>query len=362
MNFLTALLVLCPQSAQAPLLHHTFAAGVEGWSILQLTGSGAKVSTTSEAANVRPGSAALKVEYDVAQGQTSFAVLPAPPQMAKMQSLKFWIKADQATTMALSIQEREGGRFSTVLSVPKGAWQPVEIGLGDLMLGVGQGDPKDANGKLDLDKLEMLSLGDFQQFIAQNADFASIAGVQNGARAFYLSDFQISAAALPDTTTSGAEFRFDTYARPQIAWASLGGPELKIVADGRVTGKALRASYRTLPGKLMALVRVVRAGSLTGKTVAKLQIASAKPAKLLIQLEETTGGKYNAILDIKGGSTSNDYDYLLSALIPSDDSKDDNGKLDVDKVHQLVLIDVTSLFESAEQDNVIWLGSIVAKS
>jgi hypothetical protein len=361
MTFLAAcLLFATPQTA---IMRHTFATSTDGWAVFQMNGMGAKVSATTDAAHLKVGPGSLKVEYTIEKGNLSAAVLPiAPGALAKMQSLRFWIKADEATPFMISVQEKEGGRFVSGFYAPKGVWQEAEMSLSDFALDHEANAPKDANGKLDVEKIESISFADLGQVLAQNDTAATIMNVEMGARTYYLSDFEISSSHLPDSFISTpAAFRVDTFSRPQSSWLSIGGPKLGVVTSGPVPGKSLRMDYKMPAGRLSGIFKRVPPGSFTGKTIASLQFASLKDTALLVQFEETGGGKYNVILNLPGDSKVHTYDHILASLAPSDDSKDDNKVLDADKIRQLVILDLSSLLGQAAQENTLWIGNVVAK-
>src|SRR5437868_4767653 len=95
-----ALLLLLPVWAgaqtPAPLLRQTFEDDAGGG---QAMGPTAKVAVTHEAANVKEGKGALQFDYAVEKGGMNVLLLPTPNgALAKMKSLRFWIKSGQATS------------------------------------------------------------------------------------------------------------------------------------------------------------------------------------------------------------------------------------------------------------------------
>lgn len=359
-----SLLAACAIAASpqdASLLKQTFASGPEGWTVIQIAGGGADVSAAHDPAHIREGVGSLHVEYEVNEGQTSAAYLPVVDSFARMKSIRFWIMADHNAPIAVLVQEKGGGRYSGAFFAPKNQWQAVELGLNDFVLSTDADSPQDANGKLDTDKIESLTFIDFDQFIAQNKPIAELLGVQKGKRNFWVSDFQVTPTGLPDTATVVAgEATLDTFGRPQVAWNGMAVEGLAVVG-GSPFPKALRLDFQVRKQRVAGVIRAFRSGLLANCTTATFRLASAKPCSVILQLEEVGGGKYNATVDVPGDSKPVEKTLLLSGLVPADDSKDANGKLDPDRIEKVTILSVDGFLGSAEQPNTLWIGGITAK-
>src|SRR4051812_25794647 len=96
--------------ASAPLVHHTFEDGVGRWMAM---GPSSKVALTREAPHVKEGKAGLQYDYSVAKGEMGALLLPMPDgALAKAKAVRFWVRADAATTLVVALQEKQGGRYS----------------------------------------------------------------------------------------------------------------------------------------------------------------------------------------------------------------------------------------------------------
>src|SRR5207248_2806363 len=114
---LTVGLICLPLAAIGQTVKHTFDSDVEGW-----TGFGqtAKVEITKEAANVKEGAGALQFSYAIEKGQINALVHPVPEgALAKINSVKFWIKTDHSTPVIVMLQEKEGGHYAASFTSPK---------------------------------------------------------------------------------------------------------------------------------------------------------------------------------------------------------------------------------------------------
>ena len=222
--------------------------------------------------------------------------------------------------------------------------------------------PKDADGKLDLDQVEALGVADMAQiFVQGDATLAGALGISEGPRKLYLDDFLVNTTVIPPATTlKSGEGSFDTFARPQIGWIPVGEVVVTRVTGKPLGGAGLQAKYHQAPSKIAGISRYVPVDGLTGATKLTLSAASLKPAKIIVQVEERSGGKYNTIIELPGNSGRADLTINFSDLKAAQDSHDDNNKLDMDKVTQIIFLDATGLMDNTDGDNTFWINNIKA--
>lgn len=346
----------------APLIHSSFAQGEDGWVVAQPLGSGAKVAAVHEPANLKVGPGSLSLTYAIGAGQMAGATLPVTEgALTKLGSIHFWIKTAHNMPVGVALQEKGGGQYVGMISVPKDKWQEVELGVQDFVPSDNAGTPPDPNGKLDLDHVESITVIDVSQFLAQVPNIAGLLGLQNGERSLLLSDVQLLTKPVPDTNTAtDTEYLFDNFLRPEPAWTILNATGAILEAAPMYT-RALRLDYNLTSEQACAAAKRVKVGSLTGKKTLNLHLASSHPCQLLVQLEERAGGKYNAVLPIPGGPDPIDRTIDITAMTPDEQTKDPNGKLDLDQVQQLTIVDLTAVTQ-APGANVLWIGKVTAKN
>src|SRR5262249_39521830 len=104
--------------------------------------------------------------------QFSMAVLPAPAEIARLRRLRFRVKTDHDTAVAVLLSEKKpgGGNYLATFSCTGGAWQPVELTPADFSVSDGPNDPVDADGKLDLDEVEGIGVVDLAEFFASQLE------------------------------------------------------------------------------------------------------------------------------------------------------------------------------------------------
>jgi hypothetical protein len=280
------------------------------------------------------------------------------PEMAQVKSFSFWIKTDYTAPIVLVLQEQNGGRYNYVFSAPKDVWQRVVVEPSEFMLSQDADDPKDPDNKLDVEQVEAFALADMSQIFAQNEDLMKVLGVNPGPHTLYVDDLSVSAQAPAGEPAVDGVTVLDTFAYPQPSWLGTSGVELNVAVDEGMKGRALKASYRHSPDKFVAIVRRLPRGKLAGTQWLSLGLSSLKPLTLAVQVEEQGGGKYNTTLTVPGALQPFDAKLEWKNFTPADDSQDDNNRLDLEQVNQLLILDATGFLEVANGPNTIWLSRL----
>lgn len=342
----------------APIIQHTFADKTEGWAGI---GPTAKVSVTKDVPAAPESKGALRFDYKVAAGEFNALYLPTPVDtMTNAKSLRFRLRADAPSLMAVVLQEEDGGRYVAMLNTPKDQWQPVELSTADFILSQEKNDPVDPDQKLDLNKVNAIILADVSQFFVNDPAAAMLMDVQKGARAVYLESFSVGTDPLkPSTVSAGDDVQLDTFAHPQVGWLGLGGMTINRIEGKPLTGAGLKASYQQ-SSKPAILMRGLSPWVLSGAKALKFDVASDKFAKVMVQVEEKDGGKYNTTFDVPGGAAARKVEIPFRDFLPSQDSKDANGKLDLANVKNIVFLDVTGIIGTANEPNSLYLNNLIA--
>jgi hypothetical protein len=347
--------------APAPLIHHTFETDPGPWIGV---GATAKVSLTHDAAHVRQGKGALQFDYAANKGEINVLILPTPDGvLTKMKSLHFWLRADYPTVFAVSLQEKEGGRYTAVFSIQGNSWQEVKLEPDDFVLGEEKDDPKDPDGKLDLDKVENIGIADYGQIFVQSddANLQALFHSQKGAHLLALDDFTVSAEPLMPAAADPADAKerpLDASGRPQIAWLGIGEMKVMPALGKPLIGSSLRADYHQGPGRIAGMLKRIPRGRLKGMNQILFTAAATKPSKLVVQLEQVGGGKYRMIVDVPGNSEPKEFALPFTGFEMTDDSGDRNGNFTPAQVNQIVIIDASGLVDGADTDTTLWINKI----
>jgi len=343
--------------APAPIVRFAFDDTDGGWNG---QGTNCRASITTQSSF--NGAGALKFEYDLKpKAMSGLAWMPSEGALAGATMFRFWVRVEQPTTLALMVQERGGGRYTSMFAAPKGKWQKVEVSTSDLILNEGSNDPRDADGKLNVERIEAVSFGDLAQFIAQagSPEFAALLGLELGPRTMMLDDFTVTAEKpTPGYTVSAKEVVLDTFARPQAAWLATCAAEIgKAATTG--AARALVATYRQMAGRIVALGRAVPKGVMKGMGRLSFTVSSQRHAMLLVQVEEAGGGKFNTIVEVDEGSADKQITVECANLNAADDSPVKDRGVKMELATQVVFIDAAMFGGAAsEQDNVLTISEL----
>ncbi len=358
--FAIALSALAVQaSAQQALMTESFDYDSGQWTSM----GNAKVSVLKDAAQAKSGSGVLRYDYEVKRGAPSLLLHPVTsPPPTTVKGLRFWIKTDAATWMAVILQERGGPRYAATFQSPGSAWLQVELALADFGPGLDKNDPKDPNGKLDIAEIEGLGFLDLSVMMAEDesGQMLKMLGLKEGQRTIWLDEIEVLSATSPETSKPAeGELMLESLTRPQLPWLVTGWVKAALVSGAPLNSKAVKLDYKRNTGEIAAMVRFLPPGRLEGTSGLRFRAAAAQQTTLLVQVEETSGGKYNAMVELAAGSEPKDAAVNWSDFSADSDSKDTDGKLNPAQIKQILLLDVASMAGDG-QTNTLWVGPLRA--
>jgi hypothetical protein len=310
----------------------------------------------SGAARVTDGT--LTLDYTVGEGIAVAALPLNGTDVSKMDTVRFRMKTDVPTALAVLINEKKpGGDYTAICWSTGNTWQQVELRPADFHLNSGPNDAPDPDGKLDLDAVQSMGVLDLSSIVGVNADPGSPIVMEShaGKHSFSVADFELLAG------TGGEKAQkvvIDNFATPQLQWLTLGGVALK------PEGAGMRATYEQKDERSVVLLRQIAHVDLRGKESLAFEVASDKPAQLLLTFEELAAGKqqgprYNLTLEVPGGGKTEHREILLSAFEHGEDSPNDaDGKLDLDRLKTFSILDITGTFTHETAGNSLWIGNI----
>jgi len=348
--FLAAAAGAVAQQESGVLLHHSFDSDTAGWMVM---GQGGAVTATQ---------GALAFTYDLKPKTFALALLPAPPEIASMRRMRFRIRSDRDTVLAVLLSEKKpgGGDYSAWFWSPANVWQQVELTPADFTPNDGANDPVDADGRLDLDALQGIGIVDVAQFflsLPDNPEFPMVIDRPSGTHKISMSDFQILSSGGGEVRRAG---EIDSFRRGFLDWATLGGMKMKLVnaADNPLSLPSLQASYEQTEGHYAVLTR--RLGQLDLSKARRLafDVASEHDATLVVSLEMKApagkqGTRYNMTIYPPGAKEVFHVNLNLADF-------EGPGKLDPAQLKALAITDITRAEGGATQANTIWIGKIEA--
>lgn len=341
----TAILASSQQNPEV-LVHQDFETESIGWSAL---GPGSSVRITHEPAQTHSGNGALAFTYEVKRGQIAAAVVPAPPALAHMQHLRFWVRTDHDTPAAVLLSEVKpgGGNYTAWFWSPANTWQQIDLTPADFVLSEGPQDPKDPDRKLDLDQLQGVGIIDLASFFPAPPAPAS-------PHTMWIDDFEALAGPAPSETSA---MRIDSFDRGFLPWITTGGMDLKLSAgDNPLHEAALEASYQQTDAPLPALVRRIGNYDLSKAGRLDFDVASDEETTLLIALElnrpgAAQGPRYTLPIYPPGKRE------VFHVSVKLDDFEG-QGKLDPAQLKSLVLTDPAGAGDGVGVHNRVWIGKV----
>jgi hypothetical protein len=105
------------------------------------------------------GQFSLRLQYDLPPDKImGIMTSPQGPDLTGMKHLRLWIMSEAATTVLVSLKERDGSNYAQMVELQPGdKLAPFDLNLADFNLG---NDATDENGRLDLDEVTEFSIAD----------------------------------------------------------------------------------------------------------------------------------------------------------------------------------------------------------
>jgi|HubBroStandDraft_1064217.scaffolds.fasta_scaffold121369_1 hypothetical protein len=346
-SFIVLFAVLVASAQQTPevLVHQDFETDPTVWSAV---GLGSSVSITHLPGQAHSGNSALAFSYQLKRGQIAAAVTPASPKLAKMQRLRFWVKTDHDTPGAVLLSETKpgGGNYTAWFWAPANTWQQIEMSPADFVLSDGPQDPKDPDGKLDLDQLQAVGILDLGSFFAPPAPAAP--------HTMWIDDFEAIGGPAPAEADS---MRIDNFDRGYLPWITSGVMNLKLAApDNPLHEPALEAAYDETDAPLPVLLRRIGNHDLAKAVRLDFDVASEEDVTLLVALEVNRPGvaqgpRFNLPIYPPGKRE------VFHVSVKLEDFQG-QGVLDPSQLKTLIITDPAGAGDGVGVHNRIWIGKV----
>ena len=314
--------------AAEPILKCTFASNEEGWVTMGKPGATLKVD-----------GGALHFGYKVENPPAmSMLVHPLGEISAKgLQSVRFEVKTESAFAIAVVLSEKKpgGGNYTAAFWSTGKGWQPVVLSVADFVEGEGPNEPKDADGKLG-DDLEGVGFLDISQMFS-HAGPPIFTTSHDGDHTISIRNFELSR----EPAKPREAMAVDDFSAPQAMWIAPGAAEFKM-EDG-----ALSLSYQQQPEQAVIFVHPLAKQDYRGATHLAFDVESSKPGQFIWALAEgrnhgPEAARYNVDFTVLTPNKMDHREIVLSAFTAdANGPQDPNGKLDLDNLRSLSLIDLS---------------------
>ena len=128
------------------------------------------------------------------------------------------------------------------------------------------------------------------------------------------------------------------------------------VADGDFS---LRMTYTLTQDKLLALMTGLGRAPIKGAATLRLSVLSENATTILIGLKEKDGSEYRAMVQLPAGDGLVETGVSIAALKPDDDDEDENGRLDLDQVTELSIVEASSMVGQGVGWNTLWIDDVL---
>ena len=361
--FLFALAAQAQPTPSSTIVHHSFESDEHGW--IAMGGAGS-VRVAKDASSRHDGANSLAFDYTAGKDM-SVAILPVDFSLEKMKSMRFWLKTDISTAVGVFLSEKKpGGDYATWFWSPKDRWQQIVLTPSEFTANDGLNDPKDPDGRLDLDQIQGIGLLDLKML------FSMSGGAQQppfqldklaGSHTLLVSDFQIeSEGPAPATVKDGVII--DDFRRSFARWLTLGGMEMSLPNDENPTGKrALEASYKQKPGQFVLMSHRIGNIDLSKCDRLSFDIASIEDAQVAVSIEmakvKGKGARYTYMLEVAGGKKPQHQSIPFTEFVLDQNSPPDPaGRFDPSKMRTISVVDVTGAARNETTANTLWLADI----
>jgi hypothetical protein len=307
------------------------------------------------------------LDYKVVPGQLGLAVMQAQPgKLAGMTHLQLRVKSDVSTIVGVMLSEKKpgGGDYTALLWAPKDQWQQLDLTPADFSVNDGPRDPKDANGRLDVDQVQAIALFDGGQFFSQAAagNAALVANPLTGDHMLQWEELRI----VTESPTQEKVTVIDDFHRGFLTWFTPGGAELVLSKSGNPLNKpALQFRYRQEPNKFTVVMHALGQVDLRGVKELSFDVASEHDAHVILALEgqkkDGRAPRYNHDFTITAGQVGHMTIPFSEFTLAEDSPPDPDGHLDVSKLRSIGLIDIIGTAEGVKEQNTLWLADLRAK-
>jgi hypothetical protein len=354
------------KSAAPKNVHQTFEDSDEGWIPF---GQDAQVELTHERAQIKDGNSALALHYIFHPGQYGSAVLPVEQgQLSRLSSIQFWIKTDHATPIIVILSEKQpGGYYSTWFWCPRDQWQHVELQPADFALDEGPADPKDPDGRLDLDQVQGIGISDMGQAfqtLGKDSSYPLVIDRAPGPHVLNLDDFDFVMGEA-SASERGRSRLIGDLDRSVLTWITTGGAELgRSTSQNALNEAALEVNYEQTAGRYVAIVHTLSNLDLHGTSKLSFKVAAKNNSKFILYLEKKRAGsllgpRYSLLLEVPGDSQAHERQIALADFrVDPAGPSDPDGKLDARALKSISLVDITAIDGRPATKNTFWLSSI----
>jgi hypothetical protein len=240
---------------------------------------------------------------------------------------------------------------------PAGMWQQIELTPRDFELSDGPTDPKDPDGKLDLDQVEGIGMIDLAIYFenAVERDKIVVTKATPGSHTILIENFEVRSIG-----PTSAPNTIDAFDRGFLQWMTPGGMSLRFVPETGPLGEpSLKATYEETSGPFAFMARRVGGLDLAKAKRLTFDLASENEATIMVALETKQGGRYHQTIYPPAGRKVFHVDLNLGDFERETDTGPE--KFDPSQWKTIGFTDISGAIGGGTSANTFWLGNLRVK-
>jgi len=333
----------------------------------------AKLTQTKDPDTVYAGTGALELSYlqralNPTPGQEDLPgmiAIPFPEPKAQLKGVSFALAAAHSTAVAVMLSEGDGGpRYATVIWCEAGEWQVPRLGLGSFQHA--DDSPVDPDGKLTPEKvtgMALLDMGNLLRAMIEQNPMFYISPPED--QRLWLDEVKLLSKNPEEEKPAREGVKLlNDYSMPLRGVLFLGGKSVTVGKDESEQGAHVKLTYTIPPRTVLGIANLAGAGNLAGAKAIRFRVKSTSTVTMIVNMEEKRGegdgSNYNAQLTINGLQPWKEITVPISDFHIDEGGLDPNGKLDLDKVDAVVMVDVSAAGAPGDITNTLWLSDLVA--
>jgi hypothetical protein len=348
--------------AQAPVAEWLFDEAVDGWAA---TDPNSQLSSTTDANVVREdGNGVLELSFTPVAGTIAGVASQIPSGLAGARSLHCHVRSSDQTIVMVALVEGDGSNYSAGFTSLPDRWQEVALDLNEFNLG---DDSTDENGQLDPEQVQGIMVADAVAMLAMlSQQIPFIIAPDMSPRMLWMDDMWIGTDGV-DPRWSQSEVdglptvKVDSFESAPLQWATLAGKGIEVAydPDRKAEGAfSLRVTYDLPPQKAFAMMTSLRGMPLDGMEVLRFSYISEVATTLLVQVKELDDSEYSGMVPLAAADDFGTAELALADMTLSDNSTDENGKLDMAQAKEIVVADISAMTPTPVTLNTLWIDDV----
>jgi len=354
----------CAQDVAEPVFLQGFEENTDG---VEAMNPMTTLERTNAAGEAHDGNWALKLTYpENVTNETQVPVVAVPQIGGVFGGLRFWARASDPSVLGCMAQERDGSSYASFVSVPANTWLEVIFDRHDFFL-----DDKtvDENGYLDGDQVVGVGFGDVTSLLFGQAAPGGGPPLAVGApplagggqsRNLWVDAIEVHSEPLRVLDLLPDGILIDDFNAVALRGLFMGDGAVESAPreDGDEDDMALLARYSISQDQLMAgIMHPLPPTTGVPFTGLRFDAKADFPGTFLIGVTEQDDSQYFRQVEPELTTEWQTIEVLLTGFNLSDDSTDENGRLDPEQIKAVMFGDASGIMGTFGV-NGLWMDNL----